>query len=47
MIRHPLYLLFGLLVLLGFGMAEFRGWTLFRPGETRVGRASGISEASA
>jgi hypothetical protein len=28
--RHPMYLLFGLLVLAGFGAAEFRGWTLLR-----------------
>lgn len=29
--RHPVYALFGLLVLAGFGAAELRGWTLFRP----------------
>ncbi len=40
MTRHPKYLLFGLLVLLGFGAAEFRGWTLLRPGESRVGPRS-------
>jgi hypothetical protein len=35
-----MYLLFGLLVLAGFGAAEFRGWTLLRASETRVGPRS-------
>ncbi len=38
--RQSLYVLFGLTVLLGFGVAEFRGWTLLRPGESRVGPRS-------
>lgn len=33
--QHPFYLLFGLLVLAGFGAAELRGWTLIRPAEVR------------
>lgn len=33
--RHPIYLLFGLLVLGTYGAAELRGWTLLRPTEVR------------
>jgi hypothetical protein len=33
--RHPIYVLFGLLVLGGFGAAELRGWTLLRATEVR------------
>ena len=33
--RHPVYILFGLLVLGGFCAAELRGWTLLRPTEVR------------
>ena len=33
--RHPIYALFGLLVLAGFGAAELKGWTLIRPTEVR------------
>ena len=31
MLRHPRYLVFGLLVLAGLATAEYRGWTLRRP----------------
>jgi hypothetical protein len=33
--RHPIYFLFGLLVLGGIGAAELRGWTLLRATELR------------
>jgi hypothetical protein len=34
--RHPIYTLFGVLVLAAFGAAELRGWTLLRPGQVRT-----------
>ena len=33
--RHPVYLAFGLLVLVAVGAAELRGWTLLRATEVR------------
>ena len=33
--RHPIYLVFGLLVLATVGAAELRGWTLLRATEVR------------
>lgn len=33
--RHPIYFLFGLLVLGTYGAAELRGWTLLRATEVR------------
>jgi hypothetical protein len=33
--RHPLYLLYALLVLALMAVAEYRGWTLSRPTELR------------
>lgn len=33
--RHPIYLLFGLLVVGGYAAAELRGWTLLRATEVR------------
>ena len=33
--RHPIYLLFGLLVLGAVSAAELRGWTLLRATEVR------------
>ncbi len=33
--RHPVYLLFGVLVLGAFAAAELRGYTLLRPTEVR------------
>ena len=33
--RHPIYFLFGLLVLGGIGAAELKGWTLLRATEVR------------
>ena len=32
--RHPLYLMYGLTLLIGAAVAEMRGWSLFGP--TRV-----------
>jgi hypothetical protein len=34
-VRHPIYLLFGALVLGAFAAAELRGYTLLRPTEVR------------
>ena len=33
--QHPIYFLFGLLVLGGIGAAELKGWTLLRATEVR------------
>ena len=33
--RHPIYLVFGLLVLAAVSAAELRGWTLLRATEVR------------
>jgi hypothetical protein len=33
--RHPLYLLFGLVVLAAFGAAQYRGWSMLRTNEVR------------
>jgi hypothetical protein len=33
--RHPLFLIYGLGLLLTATVAEYRGWTLFRPDEVR------------
>jgi hypothetical protein len=33
--RHPIYFLYGLLVLATVGAAELRGWTLLRATEVR------------
>jgi hypothetical protein len=35
MFRHPVYLIYGLALLMAGGAAEYRGWTLFRPNEVR------------
>ncbi len=35
MFKHPLFLLYGISLLLGATAAEYRGWTLFRPEEVR------------
>ncbi len=35
MFRHPVYLAYGLLVLLATGMAEYRGWTLSSTSESK------------
>jgi hypothetical protein len=34
-VRHPIYLLFGAVVLGAFAAAELRGYTLLRPTEVR------------
>jgi hypothetical protein len=33
--RHPIYFVFGLLVLGAVGAVELKGWTFFRPTEVR------------
>ncbi|MBS1875852.1 MAG: hypothetical protein JSU00_21740 [Acidobacteria bacterium] len=33
MLRHPLYLLYGVAILGAFGAAEYRGWSLHRINE--------------
>ena len=38
--RHPLYLLFGILLVGGFAYAESHGWTLARASEGRAGPRS-------
>jgi hypothetical protein len=35
MSRHPLFVIYGLLLLGAGTLAEYRGWTLFRPNEVR------------
>jgi hypothetical protein len=35
MFRHPVYLLYGLLVLFGAGTAEYRGWSFTRLSEVK------------
>lgn len=34
--KHPLYLAYGLVVILAAAVAELRGWTMSRGTETRV-----------
>ena len=33
--QHPLYLLFGTLLVASLGFAEWRGWSLLRPTEVK------------
>jgi hypothetical protein len=33
--QHPIYLLFGVLLIAMLGMAEWRGWSLSRPTEVK------------
>ncbi len=35
MLKHPLFVLYGLSVLFGATLAEYRGWAVFRPTEVR------------
>jgi hypothetical protein len=35
MLKHPVQLLFGLLVVGAFGTAQYRGWSLLRTNEVR------------
>jgi hypothetical protein len=35
MFRHPLFALYGLALIFGAGIAEYRGWTLSRVNEVR------------
>ena len=33
--QHPIYLLFGILLIASLGFAEWRGWSLVRPTEVK------------
>jgi hypothetical protein len=42
--KHPVYLVFGIVVILASAAAELRGWTLSRTSEARVDTPRSIRE---